>query len=144
MVSLEIIGESSYENDMNLLSEHMNAVITLPGTGESSFSNTLSIDDMLKAMPNLKWVGVVVSWFIDGLNIGKAKIKPAIEKKSNECKDDWQVGKYDRSNAHQIYRSDKEDSSTVRYGGTPPDSDVLSFIKALIKKGLKGLFDSLR
>jgi hypothetical protein len=141
MGELEIIGESSsYEEDMNFVSKHLNAVITLPGTGENSLSDTSCIDDMLKSMPNLKWVGLVVSWFIDGLNIVKATIKPGVEKKSNESKDDWKVGKYDRTDAHQIHRSDVKDPATVRYGGTVPDSDILSFIKALQEKGLKIAF----
>ena len=60
---------------------------------------------MLEAMPNLEWVGVVVSWFATGLDIANDIIKPGIEKNSDESEDDWLVSSYDRTDAHQIYRS---------------------------------------
>ena len=82
---------------------------------------------MLEAMPNLEWVGVVVSWFATGLDIANDIIKPGIEKNSDESEDDWLVSSYDRTDAHQIYRSNQLDPATVRYGGTAPDSDVLSY-----------------
>ena len=136
------VVDSSHQLDMDYVSEHMHAVMTLPGTGEASLSDTSCIDDMLKALPKLKWVGVVVSWFIDSVDISGATIKPGVEKNADECEDEdpWQVGKYNRTEAHKIYRSQSTDSTTVRYGGTSPDSDVLSFVAALKEKGVKVAF----
>lgn len=50
------------------------------------------------------------------------------------------VSSYDRTDAHQIYRSNQSDPTTVRYGGTAPDSDVLSYVQAIKDKGLKVVF----
>jgi len=132
--------DSSYQSDMGYILEHMCAVMTLPGTGEASLSDTSCIDNMLEALPNLKWVGVVVSWFINSTNISTATIKPGIEKTADECKDAWRVGEYNRTNAYEIHRSKPTDSATVRYGGTTPDADVLSFVSALQEKGVKVAF----
>lgn len=129
-----------HQRDMNYVSEHMQAVMALPGTGENSYADTSSIDEMLEAMPNLEWIGIIVSWFATGLDIAKAIIKPGIEKNSDESDDDWLVSSYDRTDAHQIYRSNQSDPTTVRYGGTAPDSDVLSYVQAIKDKGLKVAF----
>lgn len=132
--------DQAHQLDMDYVSEHMQAVMTLPGTGENSYANTSSIDEMLEAMPNLEWVGVVVSWFATGLDIANDIIKPGIEKSSDESEDDWLVSSYNRTDAHQIYRSNQLDPTTVRYGGTAPDSDVLSYIQEIKDKGLKVAF----
>ncbi len=134
------VVDLEHQRDMNYVSEHMQAVMTLPGTGENSYANTSPIDEMLEAMPSLEWVGVVVSWFVAGLDIAKAIIKPGIEKSSDEADDDWLVSSYDRTDAYQIYRSNQSDPTTVRYGGTAPDSDVLSYVQAIKDKGLKVAF----
>ncbi len=132
--------DSVHQHDIDYVSEHMYAVMALPGTGEASLSSTLSIDEMLEAMQNLKWVGVVVSWFVTDLDTANAIIRPGIEKNSDECDDDWLVCSYNRSDAHQIHRSNPIGPTTVRYGGTTPDSDVVSYVDAIKKKGVKVAF----
>ena len=46
------VVDLEHQRDMNYVSEHMQAVMTLPGTGENSYANTSPIDEMLEAMPN--------------------------------------------------------------------------------------------
>ena len=91
-------------------------------------------------MHYLEHVGLPVSWFVNSTNIKNCEIKPGIEKKSNENGDPWLVSNYTRDNAYQIHRSNPNDPSTVRYGGTMPDSDVLSYATALKNAGKKVAF----
>ena len=135
----EVVDQAN-QLDMNYVSEHMQAVMTLPGTGENSSADTSSIDEMLEAMPNLEWVSIVVLWFATDIDIAKSIIRPGIEKNSEEYGDNWLISSYDRTDAHQIYRSNQLDPTKVRYGGTAPDSDVLSYIQEIKDKGLKVAF----
>ncbi|RTK92665.1 MAG: hypothetical protein EKK61_03280 [Rickettsiales bacterium] len=138
----EILGEITQEHyeDMTYVADHLKAVMMKPGCGESSLSNHDSIKQLCDALPNLEYVGLPVSWFVNNTNIKSCYIKPGIEKKSNEIEDSWQVSNYNRKNAYQIYRSDPNDASTVRYGGTMPDSDVLSYATVLKDAGKKVAF----
>ncbi len=63
-----ILGDISidHQQDMDYVSEHMTAVIMGPGCGEGSLS-IRSIEEICKTLPNLEWVGIPVSWFIDSL-----------------------------------------------------------------------------
>jgi hypothetical protein len=78
---------------------------------------------------------------IDSLDISSAKIKPGSEKRSDEIKEDsWLVSSYDRNNAHAIARKNSYDPSTIRYGGTMPDEEVLKFVNALKEQGRRWRF----
>ena len=137
-----ILGDISidHQQDIDYVSEHMTAVIMGPGCGEGSLS-IRSIEEICKTLPNLEWVGIPVSWFIDSLDISSAKIKPGSEKRSDEIKEDsWLVSSYDRNNAHAIARKNSYDPSTIRYGGTMPDEEVLKFVNALKEQGKKVAF----
>jgi hypothetical protein len=124
--------------DINLL---MSNIVIIPGSGEEALLYCNSINEAKAAFPRLESCGVVVSWFIDKLEIIGAQIKPGVEKKSFECQDNntWKVGGYGRDNAHYIAK-DGEGSSTVRYGGTMPDEDVINYIKALKANDLEAVF----
>ena len=124
---MPLLGEAAEEPDFfennDFISDHLHDVVVLPGCGERALSNLHSIEEMKEALPNLESAGVVVSWFIGSTSI-KSELKPGIEKKSSEidsAEGKWSVGHYYRENAHQIFRSQQRDPSTVRYGGTMPD-----------------------
>lgn len=138
----EMLGEITPEHceDMNYVAENLKAIILGPGCGEASMSNHDSINQMCNELPNLESVGLTVSWFVQTTNIKNCKIKPGIEKGIDEIQDSWLVSSYSRDNAYQIYRSDPTDPSTVRYGGTMPDADVLSYATTLRNAGKKVAF----
>ncbi len=137
----QIIGEilPEHAENMDFVVKHMKAVMLAPGCGEQAL-NHLSIDQMKAALPNLELVGLSVSWFVNNTDIENIEIKPGVEKKLSETDDPWLVSNYDRSNAYKIHRSDVNDPSTVRFGGTMPDDDVLLYAKALKDSGLKVAF----
>jgi hypothetical protein len=133
-ISLEI-------SDLGFVNNHLTELVMMPGCGEGALSSTDSIFQVKHAFPNLKSCGVVVSWFIDRLGISGANIKPGIEKDLGEdgADNSWEVGTYHRNNAHKIAR-DGWSSSSVRYGGTMPDADVINYIQTLKSSGLEAVF----
>ena len=46
---------------------------------------------MLESMPKLKWVGVFVLYFINGVDIASATLKLGVEATSDESEDSWHV-----------------------------------------------------
>lgn len=148
MTAIELAGDNfvvvneDHQEHMNFVADNLEAIIMGPGSGEQCLSNLNSIDEMLKCLPNLKYVGVIISWFINDLNASVAKISPGVEKESGELhsEDRWEVGKYKRESAHKIHRDNSSDPSTVRYGGTPSDEDVVKFFDYLKSKNIKTAF----
>ena len=136
---IEVVGEC-HQQDMDYVANNMHAVIALPGCGEKYLSNLECFNDIQSIFVNLEWIGIIIPWFVDSLDIKTLEIKPGIEKSTLEVKDNYQVGKYNRSNAYSIYRSSSDKPETVRYGGTPDDEAVKSFVLAARNSGLKVAF----
>jgi hypothetical protein len=135
-LTFELLDNSLY------ISENLNSVIVGPGCGEGALLNTGSITEMMHDLQALEYVGVIVSWFVNSKDLS-ARLRPGVEKTIDEADlvtDIWQVGQFDRNSAHRIYRSDPSDPSTVRYGGTMPDSDVFGYFLDLKLAGLKTAF----
>ncbi len=96
----------------------------------------LAIDQMLKVLPNLKWVSIVVTWFANNSDASKCEIIPKVEfhGNTNIYPQEWSVAGYTRVTAEEVLRFD---ANTPTYGGTPSDNTILELIKELKSRGLK-------
>ena len=98
---------------------------------------TLSIDELCALCPNLKKVGIVVSWFGNDLRCGACSVRPGVEEPSKiTIPYSWSVNGVGRGQAHQISRKDNRAS----FGGTPSDASVLRAIADLKARGLEVVF----
>lgn len=93
----------------------------------------VALDQLAATLPNVEWVGLVVTWFGDSLDAGECIVQPGVEYKENAttAPDVWGVGGYTRDTARQITLID----GSPRYGGTPDDGSVIALIDALHARG---------
>jgi hypothetical protein len=100
----------------------------------------VAIDQMLEALPNLEWVGLVVSWFATSKVCASAEIFPKVEyelSSSDTTPVQWSVAGYTRETAELVlYFGD----GTPTYGGTPTDKSVVEIAAYLKSKGLQVMF----
>ncbi|MEQ1788839.1 MAG: glycoside hydrolase TIM-barrel-like domain-containing protein [Rickettsiales bacterium] len=99
----------------------------------------VALDNLKATLPNVEWVSVVVNWFADSLNPASLTIKPAAEFNGQGARvapDDWAVGGYTRTTAHQILLFG---DGTPTYGGTPTDKSILRLCQELKNRGYKVL-----
>jgi len=99
----------------------------------------VALDNLKATLPNVEWVSVVVNWFADNLNPASLTIKPAAEFNGQGARvapDDWAVGGYTRTTAHQILLFG---DGTPTYGGTPTDKSILRLCQELKNRGYKVL-----
>jgi hypothetical protein len=98
----------------------------------------LALDQLAETLPNLEWVGLVVTWFGTSLDAGECQIVPGVEYQqgATTAPDVWGVAGRTRSTAHQITMA----GDTPRYGGTPDDASVLRLVNAIKAKGWKVMF----
>ena len=102
-------------------------------------SNALvALDDLKDTLPNLEWIGLVVTWFGDSLDAASCIIKPGVEYQTGARSEpeEWSVAVYSRSNARQITLIDDK----PRYGGTPDDQSLLRLLDELRLRGYKIMF----
>lgn len=105
---------------------------------EGKADSLVALDQLQDTCPNLEWVAPVVSWFTGTINAANAKIIPGIEyKDSSTTPDLWQVGKFNRENAHLIT---KNQYSSPIYGGTSNDLSILRYLSELRNRGYKIMF----
>lgn len=95
----------------------------------------LALDQMVETLPNLEWVGVVVTWFGTSLDAGDCIIVPGVEYKTGgtTAPDTWVVAGRTRATAHQVTL----ENGSPRYGGTPDDDSILHLIAELKARGYK-------
>lgn len=95
----------------------------------------VALDDLENTLPNVEWVSLVINWFADSVDPAVAVIKPAIEYNGQGARvapDEWAVGGYNRSNAHQVlFFGD----GSPTYGGTPTDLSVFRLCQELKSRG---------
>lgn len=98
----------------------------------------LALEQMGEALPNLEWVGLVVTWFGTSLDAGQCEIVPGVEYQQGATTnpDVWAVAGYNRGTARQITLVE----GSPRYGGTPDDASVLRLVDAIVAKGWKVMF----
>lgn len=103
----------------------------------------LSLNQLQNDLPNCKWVAPVVGWFGNSLNISSCIIEPKIEYPDidghiffKNRPIDWKVGNYTRKNTKII----GNDNNSIRYGGTPSDSSIITLLQNLKARNLKIMF----
>ncbi|MFZ4530545.1 MAG: baseplate multidomain protein megatron [Alsobacter sp.] len=119
------------------------AVTRLAGLGGSTVENRhglvqatdwqASLDALQALCPNLRSVGLVVSWFGDDLRAGRCRIAPRHEG-SDRLHDGagWSVAGLDRASANPVSRC----GGAPAFGGTPADWTVVAAIRDLHARGL--------
>jgi hypothetical protein len=96
----------------------------------------VAIDQLLAALPNLEWVGVVVAWFGTSKDAGSCEIFPKVEYHESQATTtpvQWSVASYTRNNAEVVLEFS---DGTPTYGGTPSDKSVVDLCVYLKSKGL--------
>lgn len=108
-------------------------------THEGKANALVSLDQLGKALPNLEWVAVVVTWFGNSMDAGSCVIKPGVEFTTEAITqpEAWDAGGYDRLSAHVITR---DETNSPVYGGTPDDASVLRYLTELKNRGYNILF----
>ena len=145
---LGVLGDQAAEEvdcsdllaNSQFISEHLQGVVVGPGCWEEALASTDFIREILGDLPGLKSVGVIVDWFATSKDVRSLELRPGVEKTRAETGREWVVSDYGRDTAHQLRRSDPADPSTVRFGGTIPDGDVVGCFKALKDQGLQTAF----
>ncbi|MDX3927435.1 MAG: glycoside hydrolase/phage tail family protein [Shinella sp.] len=93
-----------------------------------------SIDELQALCPNLKRVGLVVSWFGTDLRAGHCRIVPGVEVSSRRDESrPWRVSGISRGQARRVSAS----GGGPAYGGTPSDASVVAAIADLKARGME-------
>ncbi|AXC50157.1 host specificity protein [Paracoccus suum] len=144
------------------LSQHVQAVAMIPGTGEYSLATTAvgldlglgetrminrntvsdgsdfaaSLRTLRTELPRAGSVSLVVSWFGDDLRCGNCTVQPKVEDVIDAPAMPWRAGGIGRDQAMTVARV----NDRPIYGGTPADAAVIEGIHALSASGRKVVF----
>lgn len=109
-------------------------------SADNKVANSVANLNFLKReLPGVSWVAPVVCWFATDLDIYHCKVLPKVESNSSRYasaanKDQeiiWSVQGRERSEVEMVGEEGK------RYGGTPSDDSVISYLQKLKEKGYK-------
>jgi hypothetical protein len=139
----EIVVKAIENEDDKIIKDLLQGVEIIPGCGEHSLDPDLSyaqgaglsLKELKEALPNMRWVAPVASWFATSLDIKNCKIIPGIDEKYKAY--DWQVDNFNRSNA---YRISYDEDGVISYGGTIDDTSVIKFLDLAKTHNLKIMF----
>lgn len=100
---------------------------------------SLAIDQLLETLPNLEYVGLVVSWFGTSKVCASCEIVPKVEyhEESATTTVPWSVAGIARNDAEIVLNFA---DGTPTYGGTPSDKSVIQAAQLLKARGLKVMF----
>lgn len=144
------------------LSEIVEAVALIPGTGEYALSTTpvhfqdapgrvrsanvhtpsgltdfeTSLEALREELPNAGATSLVVSWFGTDLRCGSCEVAPRVEQKTRDGSVPWSVSGVARAAAGAVPVVD----GRPVYGGTPSDASVLEAIAAMQMAGQRVMF----
>ncbi|MFT3809257.1 MAG: glycoside hydrolase/phage tail family protein [Micropepsaceae bacterium] len=148
------------EGAADTLEQAVEAVCLIPGAGEfvlatgkvlrdlgrgawaaENVNNTsgrtnieLSLDQLQAALPNVKRVALVVTWFGDDLRCGLCRIRPGVEQHLKRTVGGaWSVAGIAREDAYVV----SDDEGRPNFGGTPSDASVRQAIAALKSRGME-------
>jgi len=104
-------------------------------TAEGKANVLVALDHAQQTFPNLEWVGVVVNWFGDSMDIASCTIAPRVEFKeaADISPNSWSAAGLTRATATRVGK----DGSVARYGGTPDDASLQRLCDAIRARGLK-------
>ncbi|MGF1650352.1 MAG: glycoside hydrolase/phage tail family protein [Hyphomicrobiaceae bacterium] len=151
-LSFEVLKSDS------ILTRQARAVVMIPGSGEFVYATTpvtrrdvggvqvsenahvqaaatdflVSLDQLEAALPNVRSVSLVVSWFGTDLRAHACEVRPGVDRIDKVTKPlSWSVGGVTRTGAHVISVHD----GRAAYGGTPSDATVIEAIRELKRRG---------
>lgn len=113
-----------------------------PGTAETENRHVVhaatdfvaALDELVDLCPNLKRVGLVVTWFGDDLRAGRCRVEPGVDQSVKTTTPlAWSVAGRDRTTARLVSRVDGHPA----YGGTPSDATVIEAIAEIRSRGLE-------
>lgn len=94
----------------------------------------VSIDELAALCPNLRHVGLVVSWFGTDLRCGQCMVEPRVEAGTRSVRGaEWAVAGRTRATASVV----SGHGGGPAYGGTPSDASVVAAIRDLKARGLE-------
>ena len=94
----------------------------------------LALDQLQAALPGVKRVALVVTWFGDDLRCGVCRIRPGVEQHLKRTVGDaWNVAGIAREDAYVVSATD----GRPNFGGTPSDASVKQAIAALKARGME-------
>ncbi|MEP3197089.1 MAG: glycoside hydrolase/phage tail family protein [Lentilitoribacter sp.] len=118
------ISETPSSGEQNILNHHV------------SFATTdleASLDELQSLCPNLKSIGLVVSWFGTDLRADYCTFVPKVEVRSRSGESRiWSVGSTTRETAALVSSTD----DILNFGGTPDDQSIIDAIMAIKSRGL--------
>lgn len=93
-----------------------------------------ALDQLQAALPNVKRVALVVTWFGDDLRCGVCRIRPGVEQSLKRTTGGtWRVAGVAREDAYEV----SADAGRPNFGGTPSDDSVKQAIAALKARGME-------
>lgn len=94
----------------------------------------LALDQLQAALPKVKRVALVVTWFGDDLRCGVCRIRPGVEQHlKRTVGGTWSVDGIAREDAYVV----SADAGRPNFGGTPSDASVVQAIAALKARGME-------
>ncbi|WP_371153700.1 glycoside hydrolase/phage tail family protein [Jannaschia sp. 2305UL9-9] len=162
-LSFEVVRAAVADGQVGGMSDVVQGVALVPGTGEYALSTTsvhyeqgggardsanvstiqdtsdfnVSIRDLAEEMPNVGAASLVVSWFGNDLRCGHCQLRPLAEQAEAEgVPHTWRVSGLDRATAGAV--PVLEDRPV--YGGTPSDISVVEAIRDLTTRGIDVTF----
>ncbi len=97
-------------------------------------NSIVSLEQLQKTLPNVKWISVVVCWFATSINAGECEVLPGVEERNGyTTPDEWKVSHWSRNTAYYITKIDNK----VQYGGTVSDLSLVRYLIELRKQGFK-------
>lgn len=94
----------------------------------------LALDQLQAALPHVKRVALVVTWFGDDLRCGVCRIRPGVEQHLKRTVGGvWRVAGIAREDAYVVSATE----GRPNFGGTPSDASVKQAIAALKSRGME-------
>lgn len=108
---------------------------------EKNIADSLyNLEKLISNFPNLEYVSLVITWFADNLDAGKANIYPAIEDREIVSSIKWEIAGFNRDNARIISRNE---NGCPNYGGSINDESLIRYLSELKKRNIKILLNPM-
>lgn len=160
--SFEVFSRPESENIP--VEEMINAVCLIPGAGEFCYAATpiihkvrpgkefalnnnqsskktdllVSLDNLLRDLPNVSDISLVAAWFGDDLRAGNCQIMPRVDSKNKPTKPrNWSSAGLTRETAPLVTNI----NGAPAYGGSPDDISIIEAIKEIKSRGINVTFN---
>lgn len=134
----EFVYDTTIQSRVNTITNVSSAPVNVHNSSNMA-DLSYALDQLQGTLPNLEWVGLVVTWFATSTDAGECEIIPKVEAKGDitTSPDAWAVAGWTRETAEQVLQF--EDGKPT-YGGTPSDNTVIRAAEALKARGYNVMF----